>query len=60
MRKYASCGRRLSGIGNHPSMSIHIICVVNFTNSLLCGVIYANGLRQVKVDMKSLFNATIQ
>jgi len=34
--------------------------VVNFANSLLCGVIYAKLPRQVKVYMKSLFNTTIQ
>jgi len=34
--------------------------VVNFANSLLCGVIYAQLPRQVKVDMKSLFNTSIQ
>jgi len=34
--------------------------VVNFANSLLCGVIYAQLPRQVKVDTKSLFNTTIQ
>jgi len=34
--------------------------VVNFANSLLCGVIYAQLPRQVKVDMKSLFSTSIQ
>jgi len=34
--------------------------VVNFANSLLCGVIYAQLPRQVKVDTKSLFNTIIQ
>jgi len=34
--------------------------VVNFANSLLCGVIYAQLPRQVKVDTESLFNTSIQ
>jgi len=34
--------------------------VVNFAGSLLCGVIYAQLPRQVKVDKKSLFNTIIQ
>ena len=38
----------------------YLLIVVNFANSLLCGVIYAQLPRQVKVDMKSLFNTSIQ
>jgi len=34
--------------------------VVNFASSLLCGVIYAQLPRQVKVDKKGLFNTITQ